>query len=364
MGSKGSVPASPDYASIIPLQERSNINQFNTMLGASRVNSVTPYGSQYWMRPGQGSQAAPGAKTAQGGQWAGFEPGQPNMISNPYGGLVEGAPAMIPNPAYTAGGSGGTQPFAGQTPAYQNEASQDPWTFVQQLSPEQQALYDQDLRIRQGQGNVSEGMLQNVSDVYSNPENFAGMLPGFNYRGSPEYEGQQWQGPGYQTNIGSREDAERAIYNRQMRYDQPLMERRRQQEQDRLTSMGFNVNDPGYSKRMDDVARAEDRYYADAVDRAILGGGQEATAELGRGLAAEHIAQIEIADACGAKPGLQGILAELGLVAGVGRRTDIEQIRDLVGLEHGHEILDGARAIADRIDGGHIGGETGHSLFA
>jgi hypothetical protein len=229
----------------------------------------------------------PGTKTAQ--NFNAVEPGQPpQMIPNPFTGVTEGQPAMIPNPEYTSSSGGGTQPFTGQQPAYQAEANQDPWTFVQQLSPEQQALYDQDLRIRQGQGNVSEGMLQNVSNVYSKPENFAGMLPGFDHRGSPEYQGQQWQGPGYRTDMGSRDDAERAIYNRQMRYEQPLMDRRRAQEQDRLTAMGFNVNDPGYKNRMDDVTRAEDRYYADAIDRAILGGGQEATAELGRGLAAEQ----------------------------------------------------------------------------
>ena len=299
MGSKGSMPASPDYASLIPLQAQSNLNTFNTMLGASRINSVTPYGQQYWVPPsgssgGSGNLAQEGTKTAQG--TAAPPPEflyQENLNPDAAGQRF----TQTPNPEYAAWLKNGGQTSGGQFSdggVGAAAAEQGPWTFVQQLSPEQQALYNQDLAIRQGQGNIAQGMMGNVSDIYSNPANFAGMLPQFQninapgLRNAPGYNGQSWQGPSYQTNMNSRDAAEQAIYNRQLRYDQPYLDRQRQQTQDALLAMGANVNDERYRNAMSDLNTSQDKYMQDAIDRAILGGGQEATAELNRGLSAEQ----------------------------------------------------------------------------
>ena len=289
MGSKGSAPAAPNYAELIPLQERSNINQFNTMLGASRINSQTPFGRQYWTPPpgfygGQMGQnpAAPGTKTAQAAPDRG--PAPPQYIDEQMG--DGGWTQQAPNPAYQQwmqnlpGGQQGPQDIKDLPPAYQ-DANQGPWTFHQELSPEQQALYDQDLRIRGGMGNIGEQMMGGMGDIYGKPANFASQLPGYQY-----LQGPGWQGPQYNTNMNSRDAAEQAIYNRQMRFMQPDYAQRENQLHDRLTAQGFNMKDPGYANAMNQFQAQRDRAMADVRDQAILGGGQEATAELGRAMSA------------------------------------------------------------------------------
>lgn len=261
MGGKASAPASPDYARLIPLQERSNINQFNTMLGASRVNSQTPWGTQRWIRPDTSQGQAPSQGQPPPPAPPQYIQGQiPMGDSGPMSGQVTNPEWEKWNQQYGGGGGDG---FQGVDNVYGGQ-SQDPWTMVQELSPEQQKLFEQDLRIRQGQGDISEGMLGNVADVYKNPANFASLLPGYNQN--------------------TRDAAERAIYNRQMRYARPEMEEAERSQRERLTAMGFNVNDPGAVKAMDQLSRAQERQRADIRDQAILGGSQEASAELARGL--------------------------------------------------------------------------------
>lgn len=300
MGSKGSAPAAPDYAALIPQQEAAYNRSFNRMLGASRVNSQTPYGSTTWIRPGTqtpleqrlnniiaGSREAaalpPGALDSR--QMAMDVPpntgtsAPPQYITQQQGDNE----TQVMNPEYLQWmqSGGGADPARTNPTGLDVGDFGDPWTMIQSLSPEQQQLYDQDIRIRGGMGNIAEGMMGNIADIYGTPANFAGQLPQFQNQ-----SGQAWTGPDYRTNMNSRNDAEQAIFNRQMRYDLPLMDRRRNQAQDRLLAMGANVADERYGNAMGDLYDSENRYMADAVDRAILGGGQEATAELGRGLSA------------------------------------------------------------------------------
>ena len=103
----GRSPAAPDYASLIPAQEASNMRQYQTVLQGQRVNSQGPYGSQTWSQ----------------------DPEQTNGTSN------------------------------------------------QQLSPEQQQLYNQDIGIRGGMGDIASGMLQGVQQQYSDPSQYANTKP-------------------------------------------------------------------------------------------------------------------------------------------------------------------------------------------
>lgn len=220
MGSKGggSAPTPPDYASLIPLQEKSNMNQFGSMLNASRVDSTTPYGTTSWTRP-----------------------------STPDG----------------------------------------TWQVNQQLDPAQQYLYDQDLRVRAGQGGIAEGMLGNVADVYSNPVNFSGQLPGYQQIYGPGYMGPT-STPGWNTAYDSRDKAEEAIYRRNLRYMQPDYAQREKDLQSQLLSQGLNIGDDAYQRAIGEFQAQRDNALAGARDQAIIGGGQEATQELGRGIAANQ----------------------------------------------------------------------------
>jgi len=152
------------------------------------------------------------------------------------------------------------------------------WQVNQQLDPAQQYLYDQDLRVRAGQGGISEGMLENVANVYGQPANFAGQLPGYNQINGPQYGG-----PQYTSNVNSRDDAEQAIYNRQMRFMQPDYAQREKDLQSQLLSQGLNIGDDAYQRSIGEFQAQRDRAMADVRDQSIIGGGREATEELNRG---------------------------------------------------------------------------------
>lgn len=173
--------------------------------------------------------------------------------------------------------SGGGMPYGlGAAPTYSGSADQAPWTAVQQLDPAQQYLYNQDLRIRGGQGNIAEGMLRNVGETYSQPANFAEQLP--------DYQRVNYGGPFYRSNVNSRDDAEQAIYNRQMRFMYPDYQQREKDLQNQLLSQGLNIGDDAYQRGIGEFQAQRDRAMADVRDQAILGGGTEATQELQRGL--------------------------------------------------------------------------------
>jgi hypothetical protein len=72
-----------------------------------------------------------------------------------------------------------------------------------------------------------------------------------------------------------------------MRYLSPDYASRENQLNDRLLAQGANINDPRYKGAMDSFQAQRDRAMADARDQAIIGGGQEATQELQRGLMTE-----------------------------------------------------------------------------
>lgn len=199
------------------------------------------------------------------------------------------APAPAPAPAPSTGASG-----SANDPINLEEwlSRAGPWTEVQYLSPEQQWLYEQQLRNQAWMGSAAENMLQQVSGTYSQPANFAGELPSFNEVSSPFYRGLggeiQYAGGPF-----DRSAAEQAYYNREMRFLEPRMRQEEQRLHERLMSQGFNVQDPAYQDQMRRLYELQGQQRADAIDRAILGGGQEATGELQRILSARGAAQGE-----------------------------------------------------------------------
>jgi hypothetical protein len=142
------------------------------------------------------------------------------------------------------------------------------WNYNESLSPQQQGLYDQDMRIQGNMGNVAEGMLGNVKNAYGQPQNFAGQFK----QGGPIWD------------EGARGRAEDAIYGRHTR----MLDKQYGQAEDRLhecmVGQGFNTQDAGYADSMDKFGQQRDRAYADARDQAIIGGGQEGQNEFNRGL--------------------------------------------------------------------------------
>jgi len=164
--------------------------------------------------------------------------------------------------------------------------------MVQRLDPREQWLRDQDLRIRAEQGDTAEGMIGRVRDAYSTNPNFAERLPGFQEQRVGDFRGLdgsvQYSGGPF-----DRGRAEDAIYNRQMRFAEPRMQQEESRLHQRLVSQGFNTNDDAYREQMRNLREQQGLMRADQADRAILGGGQEASAELARLLQARGQAQGE-----------------------------------------------------------------------
>jgi hypothetical protein len=179
-----------------------------------------------------------------------------------------------------------TTPF-GTTTWTRPDTPDGTWTVNQQLDPGQQQLYDQDMRIRAGQGGIAEGMLGNVADVYNNPVNFAGQLPQFQGINGPQYMGPT-SAPKWNTAYDTRDKAEQAYFNRSLRYMYPDWQNRENSLHDRLTAQGFNVSDAAYGDQLATLSNQRDKAMADARDASIQFGGQEATGELNRGIMANQ----------------------------------------------------------------------------
>lgn len=204
MGKKSSAPTPPDYASLIPQQEASNMRQFGTLINASRVNSTTPYGSTTWERPAE---------------------------------------------------PGGT------------------WTVNQQLDPAQQKLMQQDMGLRQQQGDIASSMMGNVASTYGTPANFASLLPE------------------YSANSPDRAKIEDALYRSKMRFLEPQLQQQESRASDRLVSQGFNVKDAAYNDAMKNVYQDANAQRQQAADLAIGAGQDEAKFGLTSALAKANLSQ-------------------------------------------------------------------------
>lgn len=336
MGTKGSPPAAPDYEKLLPLQHKANIGAFDYTTGTQRVNTVTPWGSQTWSYNPQGAK-----QPWQGGQ-------QPTAGSEQPVTSIDPTPASNGDEGTSYSGAAAPQGQPGEGIGSNIEAP-DPgqWTLHQTLSPEQQKLYDQDLRFREQMGNTAEGMLGGVMSRLGQQQNFADQLPGFQSvnapnlsrftptgRGlsQPQYNGPNsisdkvmgpgsgrvnasyngpgaadamaagqtiggyngpgmgdrpnWQGPQYDATTRGR--AEEAYFNRATRLLEPKMQESERALRDDLISQGFNLADTGASRQMNDLRERNASQRANIADAAVQFGGDEATGELNRALSAEN----------------------------------------------------------------------------
>lgn len=169
------------------------------------------------------------------------------------------------------------------------------WKVVQGLSPEQQSLYNQDLRIRGKQGDISEGMLQRVGQEYGQDVNFANDLPGFRQQQAANFNGLDG-GLQYLGGPFDRARAEQAAFNSTMRMLEPTLQKEEQRQNERLLAMGFDVNSEAYKEAMNNLRNQQGMVRANAADQAFMRGGQEATSELARIMSARQGAQGERMD--------------------------------------------------------------------
>lgn len=266
MGKSADYPDAPDPAKVIPLQEAANRRAFEQMLQGMRTNEVTPYGTSSWTNNATFDQAGYDQALAD---WQAQQSQQPAASAvSPYpsdGSFTTSAPYVLP----TAGS-------AASTPAPDRaQFTKDNWTRSIQLSPEQQKLLDGQNAIA-GQKMDMTGML--MDRVRSSYENSA--IPGFKPQ-EVSYD------------ATSRQRLEDALLSRFRREMDPQFADEGRKLHNTLSQTGFNIQDRGYGRTMDRFDQRKDRAYADAVDRAVILGGQEASGELGRALEAARFGASE-----------------------------------------------------------------------
>jgi hypothetical protein len=108
------------------------------------------------------------------------------------------------------------------------------------LSPEQQALYNQQNQLSQGVNNLALGQVNRLTGHLDQPVN-AGSLP-------------QWAGNVVPENFSAdRQRVEQAMFDRL----NPQMQRAREAEENRLVNQGFQRGTEAYTGAMGDIGRAE-----------------------------------------------------------------------------------------------------------
>lgn len=211
----GSAPQSPDYEKLIPLQEQSNLNQFNTMLGASRVNSSNPYGSQQWSKGADGTWSL--TET--------LSPVQQQLLDSSQAGQLRTSQA-IGGAADRVVGTMGQGLDTSGLPALSGQVQS------RQLSA---PSYQEDIA----------ALLSGIRGQQ------ASLDPGsFNQQGADAY------------------------YNQATRYLDPQVQQQTSAMEARLAEQGFVPGTPAYEQAMSNFRDNTARTYADARDRAVTGGFQ------------------------------------------------------------------------------------------
>lgn len=251
--SGGRPPPAPDYVNAAREQGAQNLAAIRTGAALDRVNQVTPFGSVTYSRAG-GSQQ-PQTVTPGGVPEYGF-PGGSNSIRE-YVSRLTGE--QIPQRP-------GQQPTGGDL--YDN--SQDQWTQTTTLSPDQQRILDQ--------GETNQIDLGRVAGLRLGQVGNAG---DFNLNGLPSQVTGVEQG-NLERNVGlpgaeQRSRAEDAIYRTSSRYLDPQFSQREEQARSRLINSGIREGSEAWNNELGNLGREREAAYADARDRAIVGGGQEAS---------------------------------------------------------------------------------------
>jgi hypothetical protein len=170
-----STPDVPDYIGAAKATSQGNLDLAKYATQANRVNQVTPYGSLTWSNNRAFDQAGYDAAMAaynqglasqnSGGQWV-ERPGS-------YGYAGNDGPAStrewVPNSSNS--GSGGLK--APDINSFYSGG--DNWTQSVQLSPEMQALFDQNMKISQGLFGSQDATLGRVQQMMGSGFDTSGM---------------------------------------------------------------------------------------------------------------------------------------------------------------------------------------------
>lgn len=376
--SAGSPPQAPDPQVTIPMQGAENRKSFDYALNASRINQYGPTGSQVWKKtPGFFDEAGYNAAMAD---YARKSQAAEQLQQAPQGRYVQnGDSTEFVSDAYRGGNGssysdfmqGGYVPPAtpiGPAPNRNSFMSGEQWSLYNELSPEEQKLFDtnQSSKLTQAQlldalSSRLKGSLGQEIDYSSLPENVnsIGMpdlqAPGMRQINRGEMPSMAGLEEGLNSKLGAYSDrigaldplqfnkeAADALYGQSTRYLDPQVKEQQQALEARLAEQGFVPGTPGYQQAMRNFMDTNARSYADARDRAITLGtsvGRDAFNSSLGGIQAQIAAALS-----GAGFGLNSRNAQAGL-----QGQDFSQQQALANMDR-QQGLD-ANAVAERLFG-------------
>lgn len=273
-----SAPPAPDYIGAAQQQGAENIKAARTSAKLNNPDVVNPYGTQtvtYGSGFDQARYDADLAKynTALAQYKADIDAWNKNPYastgSDPLGafdpaGFFSSDPVMLP------------KPVAPKKPVYDKYILGDPnrLTITQEFSPEQQAIYEQQTRVKQLLGGLGEQGATALQGVVGKPLDFSG-APGL---------------------PGSADATRNKVIDAMMARVNEDTDVAREIANSKLIAAGIRPGSTAYDNSM----RSIDRAYNDARNQAFLASGQEATrdfamdAELRRQAITELLAQRQV----------------------------------------------------------------------
>lgn len=175
-GGKGSTPKQPDYIGAAQATSQGNLDLAKYATQANRVNQVTPYGSLTWSNGRTFDQAGyDAAMNAYRNSLA--SQGQASAPSSGYGGDnryvmtydgtgsdQDSGKSMLAN--YLSGNrQSGSQSQLAAPDINSFYSGGDNWTQTVQLSPEMQAMFDQNMKVSQGLFGSQDAALGRVQQM-------------------------------------------------------------------------------------------------------------------------------------------------------------------------------------------------------
>lgn len=292
-----SAPPAPDPTQVSAAQTQSNLDTSRANARINRVNQFTPYGNLTY------TQKQPGT----------FDQAGYDAAMQAYNASRQGTPASTTSGMAGYGAEGGeysattpgTTGQQGQAPTREQFMSpgSDEWEARITLTPEQQALLDQDNRIKSQLGAAAESGIARVTNAMGQPFDTSQMAA---FREVPQGGGaptpggaesynpaaanytRNIQGGNIQTRLpnsdygAQRTSVEEAILSRV----NPQLQRDRQMLDQRLANQGIMPGSEAYNTAIDEANRAA----VDARYQAVLAGGQEQSRLAGLDLQAGQFA--------------------------------------------------------------------------
>ena len=307
---KAKAPPPPDYAAAADATAAGNLETAKFTTAANRVNQVTPYGNlTYSMTPTIDQGAYDKAMADYQSQLANYNQSLQSYNAQPAGNSYNpfGMGNMGGMASFAANQSRGEAPVAPIAPTADKYQTGQSWTATQTLSPEQQAIYEQESRLNQGLLSTANRGLDYANNVLSQPGVDLSQLPSLTSnvptgKLATGYDVQSATGnvanPNVQTSLNlsgvpalkSNIDQYGQIQNQIntqglpsyginpgetysdaiMRRLQPDLERQRSAEESRLANQGIGLGSNAYSTAKDILGRQQN----DAMTSAIIQGMQ------------------------------------------------------------------------------------------